>query len=260
MVFFSGLVFVLLIAQALTSEDKSAGRRGWPAGLLLVSAVLLSGSRSVFACMVIVTLLFVLVWHRKSRLRLGFLGLLGMAAILGVLFVAALEPGSQQESQGGVLDHVSSRFLSVSANDASLLAHASQMRVVAEAVRENPWLGRGPLASFWYFDPYWGWKETTFLDSGWGYLLMKTGLLGTGIFIWFAVGWLQMARGLRRAFPALIVAPLASFVFYLVFLLFGPSFFEFHHSWFIGLAVGQTTQLAWKFPMVRAAQVPGAPG
>jgi hypothetical protein len=89
---------------------------------------------------------------------------------------------------------------------------------------------------------------------------MKTGLLGTGIFIWFAVGWLQMARGLRRAFPALMMASVASFVFYLVFLLFGPSFFEFQHAWFIGLVVGQTFQLASMSKMVRSAQVPGAPG
>jgi hypothetical protein len=88
---------------------------------------------------------------------------------------------------------------------------------------------------------------------------MKSGLLGAGIFTWFAVGWLQMARGLLRTFPALIIAPLASFVFYLAFLPFGPSFFEFQFSWFIGLVAGQTILLASRLPTVRAAQVPGAP-
>ena len=255
--FFCGLVLVLLVGQSLTSEVKTEWRTVWPTGLILLSAVLLSGSRSVFISALIVTLLFVLVYHSKLRLRLWLLG-------LAALFVLTIGPSLSLPSQGdpaaGLLGYVSNRFLAASPEDSSLLARASEMVAVAEALRENPLLGRGPLASYSFFDPIVGWKDTTFVDSGFGYLLMKSGLLGTAVFIWFAVGWLRMERGLRKALPVLGVVPLASFVFYLVFLPFGPSFFVFEHSWFIGLLVGQTIFLGSRFPMASAARIPGALG
>jgi hypothetical protein len=257
MAFFCGLVLVLLLGQSLASEAKTEWRTVWPAGLILLCAVLLSGSRSVFISALIVTLLFVLVYHSKLRLRLWLLG-------LAALFVLTIGPSLSLPSQGdpaaGLLGYVSNRFLAASPEDSSLLARASEMVAVAEALRENPLLGRGPLASYSFFDPIVGWKDTTFVDSGFGYLLMKSGLLGTAVFIWFAVGWLRMERGLRKALPVLGVVPLASFVFYLVFLPFGPSFFVFEHSWFIGLLVGQTIFLGSRFPMASAARIPGALG
>ena len=257
MAYYAGLVFVLPIAQALASEVKWAWSKGLPAGLLLLSAVLLSGSRSVAVCMLVVPLLFLFVWHRRSRLRLGLLGMVAMLVVLlGTSLVFRFQPNSQVSLPG----YLSKRFLSLSAQDGSLMDRTSEMMAVAEAVRENPLLGRGPLAPYSFFDTQWGWKETTYLDTGVGYLLMKSGLLGTGIFIWFAVAWLKMAWGLRGAFPGLVVVPLAGFVFYLAYLPFGPTFFQFQHSWFIGLLAGQTILLASRSPMVRTAQVPYALG
>ena len=256
-VFFSALVLVLLIAQALASGAIPSWRVTWPAGLVLLLAVLLSGSRSVLACIVIVTFIFALVWRSKARLRLAILGIVVTLAC-ALLFGAALVLPSQDGSQAGVMSYVSNRFLIVSAEDGSLLAHVSEMEAVADAVRENPVLGKGPLASYSYFDPTFGWKESTYLDSGLGYLLMKTGLLGTLIFTWFAMGWLKMAQCLRTTVPALRLATLASFVYYLVFLLFGPSFFEFQHAWLVGLVAGHTMMLASKFPLVKSGRIPGA--
>jgi O-antigen ligase len=256
MAFFCGLVLVLLIGQALTSGIKSDWRVTWLSGLILAFVVLLTGSRSVLLCVLIVTLLFVLVWRKKTRLRFA---LLGLVAILAVSF----GPSWDFSSQEGLTGYVSNRFLVASAEDSSLLSRASEMEAVAEAVRENPLLGRGPFASYSFLDPIVGWKDTTFVDSGLGYLLMKTGLLGTSIFLWFAVDWLKMVRGLRTAFPALIQVALASFIFYLVFLPFGPSFFVFQHSWFIGLLAGQTILLGSRFAaarLVRRAGPLGQPG
>ncbi len=193
-VFFSGLVLILLIAQELTSVVVSVWKIPWLAGFVLLSAALLSGSRSLVGSILIVALLLVPLLHPKIRLRLG---LLGMVVILAVLF----GPSLIFASQGSLLDDITNRFLTISTEDTSLLAHASQWVAVADAVRENPLLGKGPLASYEFLDPLFGWKETTFLDSGLGYLLLKTGLLGTCVFVWFALGWLRMAQGLRRAFP-----------------------------------------------------------
>lgn len=253
MAFFCGLVLALLIAQALTSDVKLDWRAAWTAGLVFFTAILLTGSRSVIVSVLITTLLFVLAWRSKTRLRLG---LLGLVAILVISF----GPSWDFSSGEGLMGYVSNRFLVASTEDSSLLSRASEMEAVAEAIRENPLLGRGPLASYSFLDPILGWKDTTFVDSGLGYLLMKTGLLGTSIFMWFAVDWLKMLRGLRRAFPALTLAPLVSFVFYLVFLPFGPSFFVFQYSWFIGLIAGQIILLGSRFATARPVRRAGALG
>jgi O-antigen ligase len=250
-VFFSGLVLVLLIAQELTSVVVSMWKIPWLAGFVLISAALLSGSRSLVGSILIVALLLVLLLHPKIRLRLG---LVGMVVILIVVF----GPSLIFASQGSLLDYITNRFLTISTEDTSLLAHASQWVAVADAVRGNPLLGKGPFASYEFLDPLFGWKETTYLDSGLGYLLMKAGLLGTCVFVWFALGWLRVVQGLRRALPALGAPFLAVFLFYLVFLIFGPSFFEFQHAWFIGLVVGYTLTLASRFPFLKTAQIPGS--
>jgi hypothetical protein len=189
--------------------------------------------------------------HPKIRLRVG---LLGMVVILALVF----GPSLISASQGSLLDYVTNRFLTISTGDTSLLAHASQWVAVADAVRGSPLLGKGPFASYEFLDPLFGWKETTYLDSGLGYLLMKAGLLGTCVFVWFALGWLRVVQGLRRAFPVLGVPFLAVFLFYSVFLIFGPSFFEFQHAWFIGLVVGYTLTLASRFPFLKTAQIPAS--
>lgn len=253
MAFFCGVVLVVLIAQALTSEGASDWRVIWPAGLCLVLAVILTGSRSVLLSILVVTLSFVLVWRSKVSLRFA---LVGLATVVVILIGASRDFSSQE----GLSGYVSGRFLGVSAEDSSLMSRASEMVAVGEAVRENPLLGRGPLASYSFFDPIFGWKDTTFVDSGIGYLLMKSGLLGTILFIWFTMEWLKMTRHVRSSLPEPTLAPLTIFVFYLVFLPFGPSFFAFQYSWLIGLLSGQLILLGSAFRMVKSVRIVGAFG
>ena len=222
-------------------------------GFILVFAVLLTGSRSVLLCVLMVALLFILIRRERTRLRLI---LLGVAGILAVSFVSSWD----FTSQDGLIGYVSSRFLVASTEDSSLLSRASEIEAVVEAIRESPILGQGPFFSYSFLDPIVGWKDTTFVDSGLGYLLMKSGLMGTCMFIWFAVDLLKMVRALRTAFPSLIEVVFGSFMFYLVFLPFGPSFFVFQHSWFIGLLVGQSILLGSKFTLSRRHGIQGALG
>lgn len=247
--FFSGVVLVIMVGQLLTSEEEFSFYRVVPAGSVLLLSTLLSGSRSVFACELIVILLFVLIWRSSNRVRLG---LVAFVAVLVLVLGPTMWQGRQSNSDGGIAQYVIGRFLSGSLEDTSLLARGSEMLAVIDSIREHPLIGRGPLAAYSFFDPIFGWKETTFLDSGLGYLLMKTGLLGLAMFSWFSVQWLRMERSLRRQFPSLTVAVTASFVFFLVFLPFGPSFFEFQHAWFIGLVLGQTVIVGPEVPPVRS--------
>jgi len=249
LMFFSGLVFVVLVAQVLSSEIGLTWLQTSLNASMLLLATLFSGSRSVLVCELLVSLLFIFVWRSKIQVRSG---LLAATTVLALFFGLSSRLPSQLSSQGGVLGYVSSRYLMASGDDTSLLARASEMGAVADAIREHPLFGRGPLASYSFFDPLFGWKETTFLDTGLGYLLMKTGIGGTAIFFWFAIGWLRMAGDLRKVFPTLTVASLASFIFYVVFMPFGPSFFEFQHSWLIGLVIGGTVAIDLRLPDVQS--------
>lgn len=248
-VFFAGVVFAILLFQYLMFELKLARLEALTVALILVTATLLSGSRSVLGCEFVLALGFFL-W--RSRFRLPLLFLVTFVA-LATFFGAFAQVAEQGTGQGGLWSYVANRYLVVSAEDTSLEARLSEMVAVADSVRQHPLLGSGPLASYSFFDPLFGWKETTFVDSGLGYLLMKTGLLGTAAFLWFSLGWLKMERTLRSMLPLLTAALLATFAFYLAYLPFGPSFFEFQHSWFVGLVVGESLAICQMLPVLRAS-------
>lgn len=252
-VYFSGLVLVIVVAQFLSTEVKLKWQEFCLAAFVLVLAILFSGSRAILFTAFLVTLLLAVVRYSKGRVRVGVFALVaGVFVLLGL----SLQSPMQTDPKEGVSGYLSDRFLAFSAEDTSLLGRASEMVAVRDAIREHPVLGRGPLASYSFLDPVFGWKETTFVDSGIGYLLMKTGILGTVVFFWFAFEWLKTARGLLKAFPALARASLASFVFYLVYMPFGCAFFDAPFSWFIGLVVGQAIIVGSRLPMERLASVP----
>jgi len=240
-VFFSGVVFVCLVAKKLAPQTSPASfRRTALLAVVLLVAVLFCGSRAVLGSTLLVALSFLMVRYTRTWARIGLLG-----AALAVVFVSlSFIPASFAESQGDLLTSLANRFLSAPTEDSSFLARASQWMTVLEVVKRSPLLGAGMLTSYSFFDPYFGWKDTTFIDSGIGYLLLKTGLLGTVVFFWFAVAWLKMVGRLRRQLPLETLPLLASFAFFLAFLLFEPSFFEFQHSWFIGIVVGGTVHLS----------------
>jgi O-antigen ligase/polysaccharide polymerase Wzy-like membrane protein len=234
-VFFSGIVLTLLLVERLAAQVKEANRNIWLGVAVLLLAVFFCGSRAVLGSVLLVTLCFVLVWHARTRLRWG---LLAAGAAIVILIGLSLDPSSLFDSQESLLGSVTRRFVFSPTEDTSFLARASQMVAIADAIQRNPVLGNGMLATYSFFDPLFGWKDTTFVDTGLGYLLMKTGLLGTGVFIWFAAAWLAMVRRLRKRAHWGTLAPLVCFAFYLAFTLFEPSFFVFQFSWFIGIVAG----------------------
>lgn len=253
-VLFCGVALVVLIVHTLSGRSRLTWREAWPFALALMLATLLSGSRSVFACEVFVPLIFLAVWRPKSRLPIA-VSCIGLC-ILAVVGVLSLQSGASNSSRGGFASYVSNRFFSFSTEDMSLLSRISELQAVENSVRKHPFLGSGPLASYSFYEPIFGWKKTTFLDSGLGYLLMKTGIVGTIVFFWFAAGWLKMVPQLGKACSSLAISYLAAFTFYLVYLPFGPSFFQFQHCWFIGLLSGQAVYLtsALRTPGFMSAQ------
>ena len=239
--YFSGLVLVIIVADALRQESKVNWKPLILPTIVLCIAVLLAGSRAEAACTFLTIVLLVMMRYPKQRRRFIVVGLT-LAIVLIVVASELLSTSGDPSS--GVARYVGGRFLTLSAEDTSLISRASEMVAVGDALRDHPFLGRGPLASYSFFDPIFGWKDTTYVDSGIGYLLMKTGFIGFFVFLWFAFGWLKMAKHVRALVPAVIVPSFATFLFFLIYLPFGPSFFQFEYSWFVGLLAGQTLFVA----------------
>jgi O-antigen ligase len=232
--FFSGVVFVLLIAKRLAPEAVSTAKSDWPSALILLPAIVLSGSRGVVGAVVLTIVLLVMIWRLQSLVRLSPLLL---AALL--ISIVILRTGSQV-----VEDYVVARFLVAPDEDVSYLGRISEMEAAVEAIQRNPFLGNGTLATYTFLDPLLGWRETAFVDNGIGYLLMKTGLLGTGIFTLLVFACLKMLRHLRRLIAPHALIPLVVFVFYLAYLPFGASFFDLRYSWLIGIMCGYSLYVA----------------
>jgi O-antigen ligase len=135
---------------------------------------------------------------------------------------------------------VSARYIVPPEEDLSYRSRVNEMKAIDEQLRASPILGSGMGASYVFFDPSLGkYMRTTFVDSGIGYLLLKFGLLGTAVFGVWAFVFVRRAIQICSRRPSTdAYAVLTILVFYLAFLLFGPSFFQFLGSWWAGAAVG----------------------
>jgi O-antigen ligase len=231
--YFATVVFVLLIARRLAPEGKAFAKTDWLSAIILLPAVVLSGSRGLIGAAILTVLVLVAVWRVRSLLRL-------IPLLIALVAVGALVLRSNSPI---VEDYLVGKFLIAPEDDLSYMGRVSEMQAVVEAVRNSPVLGRGTLAPYMFLDSMFGWRETAFVDNGAGYLLMKTGLLGTSIFVLLVLSYLKVLRHLRRSIAADALIPLVVVIFYLAFLPFGPSFFDPRYAWLVGIQCGYSLYL-----------------
>ncbi len=230
---FAGCSLALSVASMLAPEGRSLRKSVWLSVLIPLPAVVLSGSRGITGAVIVTVFVLVATWRSRSLLRLAPL-------FLATLLVGVVILQSHFEV---VEEYVVNRFLITPDQDPSLGGRVAEMEAVIEAVQRNPLLGSGTLASYAFFDPFFGWRESSFVDSGVGYLLLKTGLLGASVFVLLVVSYLKVLRHLRRSVAADVLIPLVVFVFYLAFLPFGPAFFDPRSSWLVGILCGYSLYL-----------------
>ena len=225
---FVGSSLAVIFASRLAPEGGSPTKADWLYAVILVPAVVLSGSRAVVGAAMLTLVVFASTWRRRSLLRLTLL-----------VLAAGLVAGLILRSRIGVLqEYVVTRFLITPDLDPSFAGRVAEMQAVFEALQRNPILGNGTLASYSFFDPLFGWRESSFVDNGVGYLLLKTGLLGTTIFVVLVLSYVKLLRRLRKFLARDALIPLVVFVFYVSFMPFGPSFFEPRYSWLVGILCG----------------------
>lgn len=254
--FFCGLFTAISIGEWLfwnQEKRRVYDSAFWVGTSVMAVATVFSGSRAAVACMFFTTMFLVILKFARRPVRL-FIPLAGLA-----LLVALAGPGTIVSSvvqRSSILQHVAGRFLVQPNSDSSFLERSSQLVATLQAFVASPMLGQGVGASIVWFDPAsLSWVQTAFVDNGFGYLLLKMGLVGTFAFFWllgflFTKAW-NMWSGTRHA---VFLAVLASLVYYTAFLPFEPAFFEFLFCFWIATLIGYLIRMQPSRQIIRVSQ------
>lgn len=148
------------------------------------------------------------------------------------------------------------RFWMVATNSESWLARQQAWRIVLDTVSVNPVLGLGPSNYYFYVQnaTIWGWGGAWNVKfsshNNWVDLIAQTGILGTAVFLLFALSlfragmrlYANLPNGFPRAYAAACVAGLVAT---LISGFLGDWFLPFVYN--IGLAGLRSSILVWVF-------------
>jgi O-antigen ligase len=240
--FMSGTIAVVVWNELLHAPNSIARLRYGAQFLCCVATILFMGSRASLGSLIAVAtaMPFLLFALRKKHLATLITAccLLAGAMAWGPAWVERLHARSDLVGQ------MADRFLIVPQEDPSYVGRTEQWRVVLETVKQKPILGAGMGSEFGFFAPGYRWQvRTTFVDDGWGYLLLKTGLLGlAGLLLVLVFFFASALKGLTAVrVPRLEVnsiSLLMILLYQLIGFLSGPTFFHFSGAAFVGTVFG----------------------
>lgn len=251
--FFCGLFTAIAIGEWLFWKDEKKHAYDsafWVSTSVMAVATVFSGSRAAVACMFFTIMFFVVLKFARHPVRL-FVPLAALALLLALGSPEGIV--SSVVKRSSILQHVAGRFLVQPEADSSFLERSSQLVATLQAFVASPVLGQGIGASIVWFDPAsLSWVQTAFVDNGFGYLLLKMGLVGTLAFFWllgflFKKAW-AMWDGTHHA---VFLAILASLVYYTAFLPFEPAFFEFLFCFWIATLIGYLLRMQPSHQIIR---------
>ncbi len=107
-----------------------------------------------------------------------------------------------------------------------------QLTESINVLQAHPWFGQGIGSSFAFDNPSLGFLDLPFVDSGWGYLFQKMGLLGASAFLWFLISLLRSATRQSAVLAACLIATTV------VSLFSRPTFFHFTTAPYLGVIAG----------------------
>lgn len=247
---YAGSIGAVLFVQFL--EDRRFRKRLLIGGAFIVCvlALVMLGARVNTGSLVATALVFAFLRRKKRRLAVRFLGL--------VLLVAAgsfaVTGYAQLVQEPGILGQIAGRFSPYQLDeDSSYIGRLAQWQEVGDITRQHPFLGAGLGAEFSYsFLLAAGTPEayvTTFVDNGWGFVLLKMGTLGLLAFVFLAgtLLWFGLKRVANSSDPGVKLTHeclLAIVLYGLIGFISGPTFFHFTSSGFLGTALGGLAVLA----------------
>ncbi len=240
-------------------------RRSWLLALLAmeVATVALSFRRSALIGLALMAavLLWRLPWQR--RLLAGALGIAALAGAAGVLLrdrLQATAGGSGGGSGGGLGGWLSSLLYDVGPQRAIEVSRFAELEAAAHSLQGSWLFGLGSWGSFTGNDNVLSYHfgKFDFVHSGFGHLVLKSGVVGLLLFVALLSAMLLHYRRMRPALrgnSALLAdAGLAGLLFWLPTLLIGTPVIEFRTMLLIGLT------LALPYLAAQPVAVPQRPG
>lgn len=246
--FFAGAAGGVLFVEILREREKVKRVLFEVSFLLCVLAILLMGSRIVAGSLASTAIILLILRRKKHRLLIG-VTLLAMIALCVAFVVAHFNDLTQRK---GLTGEVATRFSPIDlSRDASFAGRMAEMYSVLNIVHHKPIFGEGMGAKYTFasVDSPGLFETSAYVDNGWGFVLLKMGLLGLIIFVVMVWRFLKFAArdpslndhpSATRARMCL----LAVLLFTLLSFIGGPTFFEFNTSAFVGAVLGGLAVLA----------------
>jgi len=217
----------LAIVLFLTAVERKNAL--WAAGglALFLVPVLIFMRKDILTFLMALAIAFAMKLKSKM-VRLVCFVVIGMIALIS-LFPEV----TQIVSDNLIASTAISDIIPLGSQDATTLYERSlQLGVALAAVQSHPLLGEGLGSAFWWESPTFGLMEVGYVDSGWGYLLQKMGLLGAAAFLWFLV---TIFRSISCRSIALSACLLAATI---VTMFSEPVFLHFTTAPFLGAFAG----------------------
>jgi hypothetical protein len=218
-----------LLAIILCIAGAERNKNSWIllGGMLLLVPVLTFQRGSILTFLV--AMLIALAMKAKSRKRKFLYWSLVVLMALPALWPPAAQAAIDELKK---IDFVNKVVPSGVRETDTLYERGLEALAAIDTLREHPWLGDGLGSEFGFESPFQGHFEHEFVDSGWAFLLQKTGLLGAGTFLWFLI---IVLRCLSSRYVAISACFLAAAT---VALFSQPIFFHFTSSPFLGTVAG----------------------
>ena len=200
----------------------------WMGGIALLGVAVLTFARSD-----VLTFLFAVPIALAMKLKSMAWRGLSYCAIVLVALPALFPPVTQVVAlQLGELPVVGEMIPEGARSSESLYDRTVQFMAALESVKAHPLLGDGLGAGFEFESSVLGHLETVYVDSGWGYLLQKMGLLGAGAFLWLLITIFAGASRESVGFTACLISAT------IVTMFSSPTFFHFTTTPFLGALAG----------------------
>ncbi|MEY3790588.1 MAG: hypothetical protein RLZ09_1424 [Pseudomonadota bacterium] len=204
-----------------------------------IATVALSFRRSSLIGLALMTL--VLVWQLPWRRRIGLVAVSSFAMVTAsaTLLRERLQFNVNSQSTG----FLSSLLYDVGPDRATETSRFYELESAARSLEGNWWFGLGSWGSFYgnedILDYHFG--KFDFVHSGFGHVILKSGLLGLTLFLGllfaFIIHYRQRRKFLSGASALLADAGFAGFLFWIPTLLIGTPIIEFRSMLLIGFTL-----------------------
>ncbi|HEX7555157.1 MAG TPA: O-antigen ligase family protein, partial [Leptolinea sp.] len=198
--------FVTILSMMVLEKSKSFGWLRFLECGLLGMAILATFLRSYWAAIIVAFILLVYLARGKDRQRLVHWGLITVLVGVVILLLSLSGPDSRGEKLiSASLDRLTSlgKTSTFAGQDSSVNWRLRENEYALISISQHPWLGQGMGFTYRPFDNKMdqtyplsgGFDFRQFIHNGHFWIMLQSGLIGYGIFMWLSLSFL--VRGFK---------------------------------------------------------------